>query len=82
MRLFPNATTCVVLSAFALLAASVSADLSASEPPKAEQPKQEEADTTQEPKKICRQIAMQMNSRRKERVCMTKEEWRDFNNQR
>lgn len=32
-----------------------------------------------EPKKICRRIATDMNSRRTSRVCKTKEQWREFN---
>ena len=35
-----------------------------------------------EEKRICRRISTDMSSRRKERVCMTKEEWREFNQRR
>tara|TARA_R110002072_G_scaffold58144_2_gene148712 strand:- start:10625 stop:10861 length:237 start_codon:yes stop_codon:yes gene_type:complete len=36
-------------------------------------------DEASEPKKICRQVALQTGSRQRERVCMTKEQWREFN---
>lgn len=36
-------------------------------------------DETTEPKKICRRIALQTGSRQRERVCMTKEQWTEFN---
>ncbi|MEP5939079.1 MAG: hypothetical protein ABJ239_12190 [Erythrobacter sp.] len=32
-----------------------------------------------EEKRICRRISMDMSSRRKEKVCLTKDGWRDFN---
>lgn len=38
-------------------------------------PSQREA----EEKRICRNIRPDMSSRRKERVCMTSEQWREFN---
>lgn len=41
----------------------------------AQQPAAEQAET----KKICRYIRGGMGSRRKEKVCLTKEEWRAFN---
>jgi len=31
------------------------------------------------PEKVCRYIRGTMGSRRKEKVCLTKEEWREFN---
>jgi len=40
-------------------------------PAAAEQPKEEE--------RICRRIRTDMSSRRATRVCMTSEEWREFN---
>ena len=47
-----------------------------------EQPEPKNSERTEEqaqPKKICRYIRMEMGSRRKEKVCLTKEEWVDFN---
>ena len=38
-----------------------------------------EKEETREEKKICRRINS-MGSRRTERVCLTKEQWREFNN--
>jgi len=35
-----------------------------------------------EEKRICRYIRTDMNSRRKEKVCLTKEGWRELNNRR
>ena len=35
-----------------------------------------------EEKRICRRISTDMASRRKERVCLTKEGWREFNQRR
>ncbi|ABC63218.1 hypothetical protein [Erythrobacter litoralis] len=55
-------------------------------PEGAEQPKKREEQETAkvekkaETRKICRHIRMDMSSRRKERVCMTAEEWTAFNN--
>ncbi|QZD96461.1 hypothetical protein K3136_02015 [Qipengyuania gelatinilytica] len=53
----------------------------ASEP---EEKKDEKKTEAQQPaevkdKKICRYIRMDMSSRRKEKVCLTKEGWTDFN---
>ncbi len=51
----------------------------------ASEPKQEEARSEEKPKatkKICKRIATGMGSRVKERVCLTREQWRELNNQR
>lgn len=67
--------------AFALLLAGGSAV--AAEPEKTEAPSEKEQPAAQEeaaePEKICRQIALQLGSRKRERVCMTRKEWREFN---
>ena len=48
--------------------------------PEAEEQKTEQAEErTAEDKRICRRISTGMGSRKKERVCMTREEWREFN---
>ncbi|MXO90161.1 hypothetical protein [Pontixanthobacter aquaemixtae] len=47
----------------------------ATEPKPAETAKEEEA---KEPKKICKRV-QSMGSRRGERICMTREEWREYN---
>ena len=60
------------LSALAL--ASTSPEPSQPAENQAEAPKQAKAD-----RKICRRVTDGMGSRRKVRLCMTKEEWRDFN---
>lgn len=66
-----------VASSAALL---LSAPVLAGEPDKAEAEKVEEA---KEEKKVCRRITEGMGSRRKVKVCLTRDEWKDFNaNQR
>lgn len=40
---------------------------------------QHSAGETTQDKRICRSIRIDMGSRRKERVCLTKEQWREFN---
>ena len=48
--------------------------------PEAEEPKTEQVQEEKaEDKRICRRINTGMGSRRKERVCMTRDEWREFN---
>ena len=52
--------------------------------PKSAQPVQaKQADQTKaakaEDKRICRRVSMDMSSRRKEKVCLTKEQWVEFN---
>lgn len=48
--------------------------------PEAEEPKIEQAkEGKAEDKRICRRINTGMGSRKKERVCMTRDEWREFN---
>ena len=43
--------------------------------PKTDQAQEQKA----EDKQICRRISTGMGSRKKERVCMTSQEWREFN---
>lgn len=73
----------IVLSSLALpLLLSVS-------PAYAAQPDQQQAQSgeapaavqekAEEPKKICRRVAVQTGSRQRERLCMTSEQWREFN---
>jgi len=38
----------------------------------------EEAEKKAEPKKICKRISADMSSRRKTRVCRTREQWKTF----
>ncbi|MHA7818236.1 MAG: hypothetical protein ACX930_01170 [Erythrobacter sp.] len=40
------------------------------------------AEEAEEAKRICRRIRTDMSSRRMERVCMTRDEWREFNQRR
>ena len=70
MRLF--APLLVVISL------AVVAPATATEPEETSKTKTEKVEKA-EPKKICRRIASDMNSRRTVRVCKTKEEWREFN---
>lgn len=64
------------LFAFALVAQAQPA-------PPSEQDSEQTAEQVQEEKaedkRICRRISTGMGSRKKERVCMTSEEWREFN---
>ncbi|MEL7445144.1 MAG: hypothetical protein AAGK02_04940 [Pseudomonadota bacterium] len=41
-----------------------------------------EKDDKPEAKKICRRIRVDASSRRPSKVCLTTEEWREFNNRR
>jgi len=66
-----------IAPAMLAVAALVSAPTLAGEP-KQETAEPAEKEQAREVKKICRRITS-MGSRRSERVCMTKEEWREFN---
>ncbi|NNC59050.1 MAG: hypothetical protein HKO05_03555 [Erythrobacter sp.] len=44
-----------------------------------ERPASERVQEQTEQKQICRYIRGGMGSRRKEKVCMTKDQWREFN---
>ena len=65
----------------ALALAALSMPAVASEPEEKKDEKKPEAQQPAEAKdeKICRYIRMDMSSRRKEKVCLTKEGWTDFN---
>lgn len=65
----------------ALALAALSMPAVASEPEEKKDEKKTEAQKPAEAKdeKICRYIRMDMSSRRKEKVCLTKEGWTDFN---
>ena len=66
-------TATLLLSA---IGASPSADATPEAPTEAAT---EEKEGAKESRKICRRVTDGMGSRRKVRLCMTKEEWRDFN---
>ncbi|WP_454599274.1 hypothetical protein [Qipengyuania sp. SM2507] len=72
-----------VLSSLAFTLLLAGAPALAVEPDQKEAQSEKEQSVAQdeaaEPKKICRQIALQSGSRQRERVCMTREEWREFN---
>lgn len=61
--------------------ATLSAPAMANEPEEKKDEKKAEAQQPAEAKdeKICRYIRMDMSSRRKEKVCLTKEGWTEFN---
>ncbi len=48
------------------------------QPMQADQADQKKA-AKAEDKRICRRVSMDMSSRRKEKVCLTKEQWVEFN---
>ena len=62
--------------ALALVAQTEPAQPEVQEEERAAQQSQEEK---AEDKRICRRISTGMGSRKKERVCMTSKEWREFN---
>ncbi|MDJ0641342.1 MAG: hypothetical protein QNJ15_00860 [Erythrobacter sp.] len=68
-----SALAAVAAPAAALL---LSAPAFASDPEQAETEKVEKA---KEEKKICRRVTEGMGSRRKVKVCLTREEWKNFN---
>lgn len=73
------------LSALAFVAATLSYPAFAEEPNKdtgEASEAGESAKEAKEEKRICRRITVATGSRRKEKVCMTAEAWREFNNQR
>ena len=61
--------------ALILLATTFAAPVYAGEP-KPEQTEKEKA--AEKPKKICKRVS-EMGSRGSKRICMTREEWREFN---
>ena len=65
----------------ALALAALSMPSIASEPAERDQPAETETQKPAEAKdeKICRYIRMDASSRRKEKVCLTKEGWVEFN---
>ena len=67
----------------ALALAAIAVPAIATEPQDKESDKKAEAQPEEAPakeEKICRRIRTDISSRRKEKVCMTREEWVDFNN--
>jgi len=67
-----------ILFTVAASIAAISSAPATSTSPNPEKSEQVEKEETREEKKICRRI-QSMGSRRTERVCMTKEQWREFN---
>jgi len=67
-----------ILFTVAASIAVISSAPATSTSPNPEKSEQVEKEETREEKKICRRI-QSMGSRRTERVCMTKEQWREFN---
>lgn len=65
----------------ALALATLSIPALAAEPEEKKEDAKTEAQQPAEAKdeKICRYVRMDMSSRRKERVCLTKEGWNEFN---
>lgn len=70
-----------VLSLLAVAAASLALPTSAQEASTAEA-QREPAQQTKPAEKICRNVALNPDSRRKERLCLTQAEWRELNNPR
>lgn len=62
-----------------VLALALLAGSEANDPATQQEEAQQAAPEAKEEKRICRRISEQMNSRRKTKVCMTKQEWREFN---
>ena len=67
-----------LLSAVATAAISLAASPNEPQP----EPVNTAAQQKKAEEKICKLVALQMGSRRKEKVCLTASEWRDYNNQR
>ena len=70
-----------VLHLLVAAAAGVASPALAESPPVSPAPPAE-ATADKEPKKICRSVALNTDSRRKERLCLTPAEWRELNNPR
>lgn len=65
----------------ALALSAIAIPAGATEPEGGETKPQEETQKPQDTaeKKICRQVRLDMSSRRTEKLCMTKERWIEFN---
>ena len=69
-----------VAVAVTLASLTLSAPLLADKPKDdAQETSTESSEEAEKPKKICRAIRTDASSRRKERVCLTREQWREFN---
>ncbi|WP_245228503.1 hypothetical protein [Pontixanthobacter sp. CEM42] len=68
-----------IAPALILLAVSVSTPVAAGDPQPAAPQAEERKEEAKKEKKICRRITS-MGSRRSERVCMTREQWEEYNN--
>lgn len=66
----------IVIPTLAMALGLCSFSAAAAEP---DQEKSAETRKTEKSKKICKNIEEGMSSRRKKRICLTKEEWVDFN---
>ncbi len=73
----------IVLSSFALALAVAGAPALAVEPALNQAPGEKEQSAAQdkaaESKQICRRVVTQMGSRKRERLCMTSDQWREYN---
>ena len=78
----PKAALCVALSILAVPAFAQAEEPAKPAPAPEKEEKEEKAEKTEE-KKICKRIAADAASRRRTKVCLTREEWKNFNrNQR
>jgi len=73
----PKAALCVALSILAA-PAFAQAEEPAKPAPAPEKEQEEKAEKVEE-KKICKRIAADAASRRRTKVCLTREEWKNFN---
>lgn len=67
-----NLFAAVLLGAASLTVPAFAGEPENGDAERAEKPKKEQ--------KICKRVATEMGSRRKERVCLTSDEWRKVNN--
>jgi len=76
----PKAALCVALSILAVPASAQAEEPAkpAPAPEKEQEEKVEKAEKVEE-KKICKRIAADAASRRRTKVCLTREEWKNFN---
>ena len=67
--------------ALAIAGVAIAAPVLSQNPGKQSEPRSEEAseEEAEQPAKICRSIRTDPSSRRKQRVCMTRDQWREFN---
>ena len=72
-----------VLKSLAFALALTGIPASATDPEQKEASSEKEQavvpEVASEPKKICRHVAIETGSRQRQRLCMTQEQWREFN---